>query len=412
MVISDVRLKEIYGENTESEKRYKSLAVNFKEIFGRDCEALFSSPGRTEIVGNHTDHNGGKVIAGSISMDTIAAVAPTDNGIVTIVSEGYPDKIVIDINRLDDEKAGNGTRPLVAGISAGMRKQGYRLGGFDAYVSTNVTAASGVSSSASFEMLICSITDHLFNEPKLDYIEYAKAGQYAENHYWNKKSGLMDQLACAVGGVIKLDFRDEVKYETVDFDPEGFGYSFVLVNSVGSHADLSDVYSKIPEEMFAVAKSMSGERLCDVSMDDLLKELPRVSKETGNDRAVLRALHFFNENERVERMSEAMKAGDKDQILSIIAESGDSSWKLLQNCYVPGSVADQSVALNIAVSECLNKELGGVCRVHGGGFMGVMLEAVPADKADEYIGRMSTYAGAENIYPFKIRKCGAVRVDV
>ena len=410
MNISCDRLKEIYGESEESGKRYEALEKNFREIFKSDCTAFFSSPGRTEIVGNHTDHNGGRVIAGSISMDTIAAVAPNEDMVITIVSEGYPDKIVIEIDKLSDEKAGNGTRPLVAGILCGMREQGYELGGFDAYVSTNVIAASGVSSSASFEMLICVIIDELFNGSRKDYISFAKAGQYSENRFWNKKSGLMDQLACAVGGVIKLDFGAEVRYEKIDFDIDGFGYSFVLVNSEESHADLSDVYSEIPEEMFAVAKSVSGERLCDVSMDVLLKELPKVRKEVGNYRAVLRAIHFFSENERVERMSEAMKKGNTEEILSIITESGNSSWKLLQNCYVPGSVNDQSVALNIAVSECLNNKLGGVCRVHGGGFMGVMLEAVPEENALEYIDTMSRYVGRDKIYSFKIRRLGAVRV--
>ncbi|MCR5235332.1 MAG: galactokinase [Lachnospiraceae bacterium] len=410
MNITCDRLKEIYCESEESGKRYEALEKNFREIFKKECTDFFSSPGRTEIVGNHTDHNGGRVIAGSISMDTIAAVAPNEDMVINIVSEGYPDKIVIDLNRLDDEKPGNGTRPLVAGIAVGMKRQGYKLSGFDAYVSTNVIAASGVSSSASFEMLICAVIDQLFNASSMNFIEYAKAGQYAENHFWNKKSGLMDQLACAVGGVIEIDFAGEVKYEKVDFDMDGFGYSFVLVNSRGSHADLSDVYSEIPEEMFTVAEAVGGKRLCDVSAEEFTFKLPEVIDSIGNDRAVLRAIHFFSENYRVDRMSEAMKKGDTKDILSIITESGNSSWKRLQNCYVPGVKDNQSVALNLAISECLNMKLGGVCRVHGGGFMGVMLEAVPDENAQEYIDMMSRYVGRDKIYPFKIRRLGAVRV--
>ncbi|MCR5419381.1 MAG: galactokinase [Lachnospiraceae bacterium] len=410
MNITDQRLLQIYRDAAIARERYELLEKNYIKTFGEADLCFFTSPGRTEIVGNHTDHNGGRVIAGSISMDTIAAASQSGNSIVRIVSEGYEEKIEIDLDRLEFEKPGKGTRPLVVGILKGMEIQGYKLGGFDAYVSSNVIAAAGVSSSASFEMLICSVIDCFFNEGKMNYIEYAKAGQYSENHFWGKKSGLMDQLACAVGGVIKLDFNGEVSYKKVDFDLDNFDYSFILVNSRSSHADLSNEYSSVPEEMYKVAEALSGKRLCDVTLDELLKRLNEVNNKVGNDRAILRAIHFFEENDRVDRMETAMRDKNTVEMLKIIEESGNSSYKKLQNCIVTGNVEDQSVALNLGISEYLNHKLKGVCRVHGGGFAGVILEVVPNDNMNEYINRMSEYAGSDNVYPLNIRKTGAVKL--
>lgn len=410
MNITDARLKEIYGDVSEAKERFEGLEKNYVNQFGQGDISFFTSPGRTEIIGNHTDHNGGRVIAGSISMDTVAAAAKSGNNIITIVSEGYEGKIEIDLDKLSDEKPGSGTRPLVAGLLVGMKDKGYKLGGFNAYVSTNVIAASGVSSSASFEMLICTMIDSFFNDAAMNYIDYAKAGQFSENNFWGKKSGLMDQLACAVGGVIKLDFNGEVSYEKVDFDLDSFDYSFVLVNSRTSHADLSEEYSSVPEEMFKVAEVLGGKRLCDTSLYMLMSRLNEVRQKVDNDRAILRAIHFFTENDRVDRMGVAMKEKDSAEVVRIIKESGDSSYKQLQNCYVSGIKKDQGVALNLGISEVLNRDFGGVCRVHGGGFAGVILEVLPREHADEYIKRMSEYAGAEYVYPLSIRKIGAVKI--
>ena len=410
MNISDARLKEIYGDAAAAKERFEKLEKNYVNQFGEGDISFFTSPGRTEIIGNHTDHNGGRVIAGSISMDTIAAAAKSGNNIITIVSEGYEGKVEIDLDKLSEEKPGAGTRPLVAGLLTGMKERGYKLGGFNAYVSTNVIAASGVSSSASFEMLICAIIDSFFNDANMNYIDYAKAGQFSENNFWGKKSGLMDQLACAVGGVIKLNFDGEVSYEKVDFDLDAFDYSFVLVNSRTSHADLSAEYSAVPEEMFEVAKALGGKRLCDVSLDQLMERLNEVRDKVGSDRAILRAIHFFTENDRVDRMGQAMHERNTAEVVKIIEESGNSSYKQLQNCLVPSISRDQGVALNLGLSEVLNREFHGVCRVHGGGFAGVILEVLPNEHAAEYIARMSEYAGAEYVYPLSIRKVGAVRI--
>lgn len=411
MNITDARLNEIYGDVAAAKERFEKLEKNYVNQFGEEEELFyFTSPGRTEIIGNHTDHNGGRVIAGSISMDTVAAAAVSGDNIVTIVSEGYEGKVEIDLDKLDEEKPGSGTRPLVAGLLVGMRDRGYNMSGFNAYVSTNVLAASGVSSSASFEMLICTMIDSFFNDSKMNYIDYAKAGQYSENNFWGKKSGLMDQLACAVGGVIKLNFNGEVSYEKIDFDLDSFDYAFVLVNSKTSHADLSPEYSAVPEEMFEVAKALGGKRLCDVSLDKLMDRLNEVRDKVGSDRAILRAIHFFTENDRVDRMGIAMKERNSAEVVKIIEESGNSSYKQLQNCLVPGESKDQGVAFNLSISEILNREYHGVCRIHGGGFAGVILEVLPREHADEYIAKMSEYAGAEYVYPLSIRKVGAVRI--
>ena len=410
MNITDARLKEIYGNASAARERFEKLEENYANRFGEADLSFFTSPGRTELIGNHTDHNGGRVIAGSISMDTIAAAAASGDNTVTIVSEGYEGCVKIDLDKLSDEKAGSGTHPLVAGILSGMKERGYKLGGFNAYVSTNVIAASGVSSSASFEMLICTIIDTLFNDGEMKYIDYARAGQYAEHNFWNKKSGLMDQLACAVGGVIKLDFNGEVSYEKVDFDLNSFDYSFVLVNSKTSHADLSPEYSAIPEEMFKVARALGGDRLCDVSLDALMEKLNEVREAVGSDRAILRAIHFFTENDRVDRMGIAMKERNSAEIVRIMEESGNSSYMQLQNCLIPGESKDQGVAFNLGISEVLNRDYHGVCRIHGGGFAGVILEILPKEHADEYIRRISEYAGAEYVYPLSIRNIGAVRI--
>lgn len=410
MNISSERLCEIYGENVESKKRYEGLEKRFYENFGEmKCE-FFTSPGRTEIVGNHTDHNGGKVIAGSISMDTIAAAAASGNNIITIISEEYGEKIVVDLDEDYKNIERKGTKALIVGISEGIKRAKYSIKGFSAYVSTNVIGASGVSSSASFEMLICSIVNYLFNENRMSYIDYAKIGQYAENIYWNKASGLMDQLACAVGGVIHLDFAEDAKYKKIDFDLKNFEYEFVLVNSDEDHAELSEEYSSIPKEMKSIANLFDEERLAQVKEDDIIHNISQIKDKSKNKRAILRSIHFCEENKRVDRMTEAMKIGNVHEILNIIRDSGNSSWKYLQNCYVPGNVTNQDVALNLAISEVFNEKHDGVCRVHGGGFSGVIVEVVKKNQAKEYIQYMSDKVGKNNIYPLHIRKIGAVHV--
>ncbi len=312
MVDSKV-LERIYGDKaSQAEGRYESLEKNFREKFGESVPEFFSAPGRTEIIGNHTDHNGGRILAASIEMDTIAAAARTDSPVVTIISVS-----------------------LVAGILAGALKFGYQIGGFNAYVSTQVISSAGVSSSASFEMLVCAIINHFFNEGKIDYAHYARMGQYAENVYWKKASGLMDQMACAVGGTILLDFGGgDVKVEKVDFDFGSIGYNEVIINTGKGHADLSAEYSSIPNEMREIAHEFGAENLCDVKEEDVLAKIPELREKLGSDRAVMRALHYFEECRRVDLAAAALKEGRKEEMLRLIDDSGRSSFEMLENCYV------------------------------------------------------------------------------
>ena len=394
------KLQEIYGETEVSGARFKDLADHFEKIYKQDKAEYFTSAGRTEIIGNHTDHNGGKVIAGSINLDTIGAAYPNDTQVIHITSEGYRDEIVVDLTKLSKNNYKKGTVALVAGMMEGAQKNGFKVSGFDAYVSTNVIAAAGVSSSASFEMLICTIIDYFFNDSKMSYNDYAKIGQYAENVYWDKASGMMDQMACAVGGPVLFDFadRNNLKYSKLDFSFGQFGYKLVIVNTGKGHADLSQEYSEIPGEMKAVAKVLGVELLHETNVDALLEHC----NEIEDDRAVLRALHFFGETTRVE---------DYKKFLELVNESGTSSWELLQNCYTMKDFHEQKITRTLALTQLFLKKIGaGVCRVHGGGFAGVIAAIVPEKEQNNYVEYISRFVGRENVYPMDIRAVGAAHI--
>ncbi len=413
---SSERLEKVYGESTKSAERFRVLAENFKKKYGNDEAEFFSAPGRTEIIGNHTDHNGGKVIAGSIDLDTIGAAQLNNSSVIHITSEGYAKEIVVDITKLDSVAKVSGTEALLAGMMEGAGKFGFKVGGFAAYVSTNVIAAAGVSSSASFEMLVCTIINHFFNEGAMSCADYAKIGKYSENVYWNKASGMMDQMACAVGGPVLFDFSNgsQPQYRPLSFSFEKKGYRLVIVNTGKGHADLSEEYSGIPNEMKEAAKVLGVELLCETGLDDLLAHV----NEIPNDRAVLRAIHFFEENRRVDEMAAAIEADDIDAVLRLVNESGTSSWELLQNCYSLQNCKEQKITLTLALTELFLKGGGGVCngirngvcRVHGGGFAGVIMCLVPLAEADNYVDYIAKYVGSSNVYPMNIRAVGAVRV--
>lgn len=403
------RLEKIYGESVNSAERFHALADNFKKKYGHDEAVFFTSPGRTEIIGNHTDHNGGRVIAGSIDLDTIGAAAKNDSNVIHITSEGYDEEIVVDITKIDSVPKVVGTPSLVAGMIEAAKKFGFQTGGFDAYVSTNVIAAAGVSSSASFEMLVCTIINHLFNDGTMSVSDYARMGQYAENVFWNKASGMMDQMACAVGGPVLFSFANgsRPEYRPLEFSFQSKGYRLVIVNTGKGHADLSDEYSSIPNEMKEAAKALGAERLCETSLDKLLENVNQIP----NDRAVLRAIHFFEEDRRVGEMAEAIEKEDTAKILRLIRESGTSSWELLQNCYSLQNCKEQKITLVLALTELFLNEIGdGVCRVHGGGFAGVIACLVPLAETDNYVEYIAKYVGRENVYPMNIRAVGAVRI--
>ena len=402
-------LQKIYGETEKSSARFAHLGEKFAEIYKHDHAEYFTSPGRTEIIGNHVDHNGGKVIAGSINLDTVGAAAPNGTDVIRITSEGYRDEIVVDLSKLSKKNYQKGTPALVAGMMEGAQKNGFKAAGFDAYVSTNVIAAAGVSSSASFEMLICTMIDYFFNEGKMTYNDYAKIGQYAENVYWDKASGMMDQMACAVGGPVLFNFadRNNLEYSKLDFSFGKFGYRLVIVNTGKGHADLSQEYSEIPAEMKAAAKALGVELLHESTLDELLKHV----NEIEDDRAVLRAIHFFEETRRVEDASEAIGKEDYEKFMKLMDESGNSSWELLQNCYSLQNCHEQKISLMLALTQLfLNKIQGGICRVHGGGFAGVIATILPEAEMDNYVEYISRYVGRDNVYPMDIRAVGAAHI--
>ncbi|WP_226003354.1 galactokinase [Paenibacillus sp. BJ-4] len=408
-------LARLYGQEQVSEQttRYQSLIQAYRKHFGVGDIEWFSAPGRCEIGGNHTDHNHGKVLAGSITLDTIAVAAKVEEPVITFYSEGYKTKYVIDLNDLSPRpEEDDGTMLLVRGIAAGLLEFGYRIGGFQAYISSNVFSASGLSSSASFEMLICTIISHFYNEGALDAVAKSKIGQYAENCYWNKPSGLLDQMACAYGGLVAIDFVNpkEPIINPVHWNFQQNGYSLVIVNTGGDHADLTDDYAAVPNEMRAVAQSLGASVCRDLSPEDLYANLKMVREKAG-DRAVLRALHFFEENQRVDEQVKALEEGRFSDFLRLVAESGNSSWKWLQNVYRSGIDREQDVSVALALTEMYLKSIDdSACRVHGGGFAGVILTILPNDRVVDYKAWISGMLET-SVLVVNVREHGAVNVS-
>ena len=408
--------KQMYGETRAKENavRYEKVAEGFAENFGDKEFELFSAPGRTEIGGNHTDHNHGKVLAGSVHLDCVAAAAPNGTNTVTLISETYNQRLVIDLKNLEPGHKTTGTEPLLKGIFAGMIKQGYEIKGFDAYVTSNVIGGAGVSSSASFEMLVCVIVDYLFNGGKRNVVAYAKAGQYAENKYWLKGSGLLDQLACAVGGMITIDFADIEKpvIREIACDFNEMGHDLVIVNTGKGHADLSAEYSAVPNEMKKVAEYFGKEVLQQVDEEQVNENIQEIRKFAG-DRAVLRAFHFFEENKRVDGEVKALETKDFSEFFRLITESGDSSWKWLQNCYCNETPDEQSITVALALTKLYLDKLGrGVCRVHGGGFAGVIAAFVPKEETEGFVKYIDQALGEGSAYVMYVRPQGAVKVEL
>ena len=406
-------LKTVYGEENveKQQKRYEHLLEGFEKNFGEGQVDFFTSPGRTEILGNHTDHNHGKVLTGSIAMDTIAAARKNGTSVVHVISEGYA-PITIDLEHLDSKCKCKGTLSLLIGMFEAALKKGYKVEGFDAYIITDVIGAAGVSSSASFEMLICAIFDYFSNENKIGYVEYAKIGQYAEHEYWLKQSGLLDQMACAVGGVISIDFKEDMpKVEKLDFGYDQLGYDLIIVNTGKGHADLSAEYSAVPVEMKNAAKVFGKEVLADVEEQEFMANINKVRKEAG-DRAVMRALHFFGEQKRVDKAVKAIKEKDYPTFLECITKSGNSSWKWLQNCYCNETPDEQSITVALALTKLYLDKIGrGVCRVHGGGFAGVIAAFLPKEETEGFTKYIDKALGEGSAYVMHIRPQGAVKVE-
>ena len=405
-------LKQVYGGDFErAVTRFEDIYTKFKKEFPDSEPEFYTAPGRTEIIGNHTDHNGGHVIAGSISLDSIGAAAKNGTNILHLFNEGYGE-FSIDVTKPEECPKESGTISLLAGMAEYLNKNGYNIGGFDVYVTTEVISSAGVSSSASFEMLLMAVINDLFNDGKLSFADYAKAGQYAENVYWNKASGLMDQMACAVGGPILLSFKDEITYEKIPFGFGDYGYDMVIINTGKGHADLSEDYSAVPNEMKAVAAALGADRLCNTSLDALISNMNEVVEKVDNDRAILRAIHYFTEDQRVLDMVDAVERKDFETILSLIKESGVSSYDQLQNVFTNANPTEQKITLALAITRLfLEKKGRGICRVHGGGFAGVIQTILPHEDLNEYVEYMSKYFGAENVYPMNVRAVGAVHLE-
>ena len=405
----------LYGKETVPVQlqRYLSVVEGFEKDFSEKDILLFSSPGRSEISGNHTDHNHGKVLGASINLDCVCAAAKNDSDFVNIVSESFNQKFSVDLKDLrpSDKKAG--TVDLIKGILNGFKERGFKVGGFDAYITSNVIASAGVSSSAAFETLICQIINTLFNEGKLDVVTYAHISKYAENVYWDKQSGLLDQMCCAYGGLINIDFLNPEKPEIrkVDFDFGTTDYSLVIVQTGKGHADLSADYSSIPQEMKAVAKYFGKEVLAQIDEKEFYDNISKI-REVAGDRAIMRAIHFFDENKRVDGIVKALEGGNFKEFFELVAESGNSSWKYLQNCYTNAAPSEQGITVTLALTEKFIKEKkDGTCRGHGGGFAGVIMAILPNSLLDEYVEMIEKLQGKGSAYIMNIRPLGSICVN-
>lgn len=408
------RLKKVYITEEEAEmqtERYISLAKDFEEIFGnRENIRFFSAPGRTEVGGNHTDHNHGRVLAAGINLDAVAVTSKNDENIVRVKSRGYK-MDTVDLSELSVSEADMGhSNALVRGMCDGFIKRGYKIGGFDACTVSSVLSGSGLSSSAAFEVLVGTCLNYLYNDGKVDAVTIAQIAQYAENVHFGKPCGLMDQMASSVGGFITIDFADPQNpvIDKVDFDFAACGHALCIVDTKGNHADLTDEYAAIRTEMESVASVFGKEVLRDTDEAEFYKNIPAIREKFG-DRAVLRAIHFFGDNARVVSEVEALKNGDFQEFKRLICESGASSYMYNQNVYSVKKPAEQPVALGLAISEQVLKGKGAY-RVHGGGFAGTIQAFVPNEMLDTYKNAVEAVFGEGSCYVLLIRPLGGTEV--
>jgi len=411
----DARFAYIYGEDAVAAQRarYAAAVDAFASLYGEDRDAsLFSVAGRSELSGNHTDHNHGCVVAASINLDIIAVAAPSEGSVVRVKSEGFAEDVVdLSVFTAPREIPEGHSNELIAGMAAGFVKEGYRVGGFDAYTTSNVLKGSGVSSSAAFEDMIGNILSHLYNDGGVDNVEIAKLAQYAENKFFGKPCGLMDQVACAVGGIVAIDFADPSApvIEKVDFDISAAGYNLCIVNTGGNHADLTDDYASVPTEMKSIASFFGKSFLRDVREEDVVASIPLLRERFG-DRAVLRALHFYAENNRVAKQKAALLSGDLGAFFSEVIASGRSSFCYLQNVYTTKNVSEQGLSLALCISERLLSDKAAAWRVHGGGFAGTIQAFVPTEFVETYRKAIDAALGEGSCMVLRIRPVGAVKI--
>lgn len=406
--------KELYGTDEAQleyqRQRYLSAVNNFAKLYPkRKNIRIFSAPGRTEIGGNHTDHQNGCVLAAAVNLDVIAVAAFHQDGVIRIKSEGY-EPFTVKLSDVSTQSGKTGTAAIVCGIAAKFMDMGVEIGGFDLYCTSDVLCGSGISSSAAFETLIGTIIDSYYNDNKAGAVEIAKIGQFAENVYFGKKSGLMDQTVSSVGGLVFIDFFDteEPKVESFSCDFEEFGYCLCITDTKSSHADLTDDYTSIRSEMESVAREFGKPHLRFVSEVAFYNDIPKL-REKCSDRAIIRAAHFFEENSRAKFEASALRDGNMEYFLELVRKSGHSSATLLQNQYSCSDPENQAITLAIMMSRKLLGDNGAV-RVHGGGFAGTIQAFVPISLVDDYINEMNRIFGEGSCTKMRIRPIGGVEI--
>ncbi len=411
--IYDGVLTDIYVDKaliSYQKKRYLEALQSYIQCFGEGEVHIFSAPGRSEIGGNHTDHQHGQVLAAGINLDAIAIACQTDDGMIRMKSDGY-DLLTIDTASIAYIEAEHETTAaLVKGVASGMERRGHKIGGFQAYITSDVPIGAGLSSSAAFEVLIGTILSGFYNNMGISPIEIAMISQYAENVFFGKPCGLMDQMACSVGSLVHIDFKDpeQPKVEKIAFDLNKAGYSLCITDTRGSHADLTADYAAVPAEMKAVAEYFGKDVLIEIPESDVLENISVLRKKLG-DRAVLRALHFFEENKRVMAEVNALKANDIPALLNAVRASGASSFQYLQNVYTVTDITSQNLSLALAVSDISLQE-NGVSRIHGGGFAGTIQAFVRNDTIQSYRSAMDHVFGADACKILQIRKYGGMQI--
>lgn len=410
--ISDKILKRISSKPEYYKNRIDRVCRGFKNTFTDNTSnvRIFSAPGRSEIGGNHTDHQHGCVLAAAVDMDILAAAATNGTNVIRLMSEGYKTVEISLELLLPVEEEINTSAALIRGVAAKICEMGYEVKGFDAYMISDVLKGSGLSSSAAFEVILGTIMNKLFCKGQIDAVKIAQIGQYAENIFFGKPSGLMDQMASSVGGIVAIDFRniDHPVVKKLDFDFSKTGYSLCIIDSGADHADLTAEYAAIPREMGIVADAVGKKVLTDTTMDEVLDNITKV-RESAGDRGVLRALHFFKDNDRVVKEAEFLEKGDIDGFLSLINESGNSSWMYLQNVTVCGSNVHQEVAYCLALCDII-LEGRGAYRVHGGGFAGTIQAFVPNDMLDEFKLKIEKAVGEGCCHILSIRNEGGIEL--
>lgn len=408
----DDTFKKLYPVDVNAlRKRYIDALCSFEEIFGEKEEVrIFSAPGRTEVGGNHTDHQHGRVLAGSVNLDVIGVVAANNDNIVRIESFGY--KVdPVDLSMLESSEAEYGkTSALIRGCCAHFKKAGYNIGGFDAYTTSDVLGGSGLSSSAAYEVLICNILSGMFNNNSIDRVEIAKISQKAEREYFGKPCGLLDQMASSQGGFTAIDFKNPEKpiVEQISFDLASHGYTLCVVDTHGDHADLTQDYADITVECKEISNYFGKDFLRDVDTDKFFASLSELRSKFG-DRAVLRAIHFFGDDDRAEEQKVALKQDNFNHFLDLVNESGDSSYKYLQNVYSTSNIKAQGLCLALCLTEkFLNGE--GACRVHGGGFAGTIQCYIPTERIEEYSKMINGVFGEGSCCILSIRPVGGCEI--